>query len=144
MSVTLKVLKSLNLIFRCLSLTFVISLISSQITQPPNQKSCTTKICNSESERIKNKIDFNAKPCENFYQFACGKFQPKLPDDKLEMDEFTILEDTWKDKLQEIVEERIKPTDLTSGRLIKGFYQSCMNTGGLNVFLSMNINFTTE
>lgn len=104
----------------------------SQMT-PPQQKVCVTKICNTESERIKNKMDLNARPCENFYQFACGKFQTKMENDVKEIDEFINLEDTWKEKLQEIMEEKTKPNDITSARLVKSFYQSCMNTGGLEI-----------
>lgn len=54
-----------------------------------------------------------------------------------EIDEFIILEDTWKEKLQELMEEKVRPNDVTSARLVKSFFQSCMNTGVLK--LSMKI-----
>jgi predicted metalloendopeptidase len=83
----------------------------------------------TEADRIKNKMDLNAKPCENFYQYACGKFQPKFIDDRTEMDEFIMVEDALREKLMEIMDERIKVIDGTAARLVKGFYQSCMNMG---------------
>lgn len=95
----------------------------------PQERPCISKICTSEAERVKSKMDLTAKPCENFFQFACGKYQPRLTDEKPEVDEFTILDETWKEKLQEIFEERIKASEGTSGKLVKSFYQSCMNTG---------------
>lgn len=95
----------------------------------PQERPCNTKQCQIEADRMKSRMDLNVKPCDNFYQFACGKFQPKIPDDKTEVDDFTVLEDGVRDKLLEIMDEKAKTTDSFAARLIKTFYQSCMNTG---------------
>lgn len=97
----------------------------------PQEKTCNTKQCQIDAERMKSRMDPNVKPCDNFYQFACGKFQPKIPDDKTHIDDFTILEDSLKDKLLDIMDEKPKPSDSFAAKLIKTFYQSCMNTGAL-------------
>lgn len=61
---------------------------------------------------------------------ACGSI-PKIPDDKTHIDDSTVLENTLKDKLLDIMDEKTKPSDSFAAKLIKMFYQNCMNTGAI-------------
>lgn len=52
-----------------------------------------------------------------------------------------MVEDTLREKLLEIMDEKMKVIDGTAARLVKGFYQSCMNIGiNLNRWFILSMN----
>ncbi|XP_065211506.1 neprilysin-2-like [Planococcus citri] len=60
---------ALAIIFFSLSSSFL--LVSSQNA---TKKVCETKECLSAAQNLKESIDFEADPCEDFYQYACGNW----------------------------------------------------------------------
>ena len=49
-----------------------------------NSQACSSKECIATSHRLFQNMDLNAKPCEDFNQFACGNFikETLIPEDK--------------------------------------------------------------
>ena len=57
---------------------------------------CLSKECIGISHRLFQNMDLNAKPCENFNQFACGNFikEARIPDDKGRLTSFSPASDS--------------------------------------------------
>ena len=49
-----------------------------------NEKYCFTRECISASNNLFQMMNLEADPCDNFNEFACGKFikESRIPDDK--------------------------------------------------------------
>lgn len=123
---------------------------------------CTTHNCLQTAAYLSNSIDDTANPCENFYQFACGKWTKShpIPSTKNKMDSFGIADD----KNKEIMRAALMKTDanVISGiAKLRTFFRSCINTdtidalgadpletllssGGANVFPTLNPAWTDE
>lgn len=92
---------------------------------------CKTDICAIDSARILNTLNDTAAPCDDFYEFACGKLirNTRLPDTK---DSQTVFSD-----LQEIVDAQVKsillaepaPNETKATKLAQIFNQACINDG---------------
>ena len=56
-------------------------------------KLCTSVKCLEDAYEIKRAMDLNVDPCDNFYQFACGRFikESRIPEDKSEVTIFTTI-----------------------------------------------------
>lgn len=95
---------------------------------------CTSEICELESQNILAKLDESIDPCEDFYQFACGGFinNSVIPDDKSDIDVSTILEQTLKEQLNEILNSTISSDDIQPFICSKKLYQACLNEGKMH------------
>lgn len=104
-------------------------LLVAQLVHLTWQSVCTTKMCQSDSEKIKAKIDKSVSPCDDFYQFACGQYKPEIPSDKSEVNEFTVLQDMLDEQLNETMSEELHESDITPLKLVKNFFRACMDKG---------------
>ncbi|XP_059154135.1 neprilysin-4-like [Physella acuta] len=74
-------------------------------------------------------IDYKVSPCDNLYQFACGKWLKDsiIPSDQASISTFISLKDRIDIILKGLLEEPHRPTDLPSMRKVKDLFASCMN-----------------
>lgn len=90
---------------------------------------CNSKACKLEAGLMKSKIDNSVSPCVNFYQFACGKFNPDISDDTSEVNVLTILNDLINEQLNRSLSEKSTEKDINPIKLVKNYYQACMDQG---------------
>lgn len=90
---------------------------------------CMTKGCVKASALILDLIDENVDPCENFYEFACGKFLKNtfIPDDKIAVMSFVQVQDKVLGQLRSVLNERSLPNESKPFTLAKTFNAACMD-----------------
>lgn len=90
---------------------------------------CMTKGCVKASALILDLIDENINPCDNFYEFACGKFirNTFIPDDKIAMMSFVHVQDKVLGQLRLILNERSSANESKPFTLAKTFNTACMD-----------------
>lgn len=74
-------------------------------------------------------MDNNIDPCDDFFEFACGNFKKKtiIPDDENNVQSLSTDKNYAQLRFRTIFEEPSKPNDPRPFKLIKTFYESCMN-----------------
>ncbi|CAG9805792.1 unnamed protein product [Chironomus riparius] len=97
-----------------------------------SQKVCKSKVCQLEAENMKSKIDDSVSPCDDFYQYACGNYNPDIPDDKSEANVFNVLQDLLDEQLNEGMSEESSDRDINPLRVVKNYYQACMDKETIN------------
>lgn len=97
---------------------------------------CLTGGCITAASHILSAIDTSTKPCDDFYQFACGNFVKNtyIPDDKLTVDSFSTLADQIDIQLRTIIEDEIDPKESNVFALVKKLHKSCMNRTAVEAF----------
>lgn len=105
------------------------SITNSVSSNQPNNV-CTTKGCIQAASQIFDSIDETVDPCDDFYNFACGKFVKNtfIPDEKVTIDQFSIVRDKVEEQIRHIINEEIKPNELKPFVLVKKLNKACMNT----------------
>lgn len=75
---------------------------------------CHTAGCVIAAADMLEFIDEKIDPCNDFYDFACGKFlsETTLTDEKVSMDTFSIARDKMQSQLLRLVDSPVEPNDL--------------------------------
>ncbi|CAG5130956.1 unnamed protein product, partial [Candidula unifasciata] len=109
---------------------------SSQQQEPSSAEPdvCLTKGCIAAAARIDSYIDYSIDSCQDFYQFACGRWMKEniIPDDSPSLSTFGMLRDQVDIVLKNLLEEADNPTDLGCIKKAKDFYRACMNLDVIN------------
>lgn len=102
----------------------------------PNQinEICTSELCEMESTKMQSYMNENVNPCENFYEFACGKYlrNTKLPDDRDLEISVTQVQDKVDEQLQSVLTEEFQSSETKPFRLAKMLTKTCMDEAMLN------------
>lgn len=99
-------------------------------------KLCLSEGCVHTASMLLKNMDLEASPCDDFYQFACGRFRTKsIPDDKSSLSSFSVISDELQLQLRSILEEPSEQGEAAPFRYAKTLYKVCMNksrieTGG--------------
>lgn len=111
----------------------------------PAKEICLTPGCIKAASTVLQYVNTSANPCEDFYEFACGTFlaTTHIPDDKVEISQFSLVDDNLQEQLRVLIQEPIQKDELRPFKLVKQYYQMCMNLtrieelglGTINVFL---------
>ncbi|XP_031626097.1 neprilysin-2-like [Contarinia nasturtii] len=96
---------------------------------------CMTKGCVKASALVLDLIDENVNPCDNFYEFACGKFlrNTLIPDDKIAMMSFVHVQDKVLGQLRLILNEKLDTNESKPFTLAKIFNTACMDEETLEI-----------
>lgn len=79
-------------------------------------------------------MDAKVNPCENFYDFVCGKFinNTVLPKDKSADLSFFNLADKLREQIRDALMEKSQPNESNTTKLAKDFLNICNNEKSLN------------
>lgn len=81
------------------------------------------------STKILESMDSSVDPCDNFYDFACGKYLNNtfIEHDKYLVNAFTDISNTIQSQLQVIIHEKVEANESKPFKMAKNLYKSCMN-----------------
>ncbi|KAI9498078.1 hypothetical protein BDB00DRAFT_755249 [Zychaea mexicana] len=128
----------------------MLGLVVSASPAPPTNSvtECQTQACIDAAKAVKDYIDFNADPCTDFYQYACGAWlkSTSIPDDKASVGTFDTVQDQNTDTIRNLLEgtygDIIKDTDCSEENFhyqsqsdidkqnfeeLQNYYTSCMD-----------------
>lgn len=95
-----------------------------------NSDFCRTKQCVLSASKMERLIDWKVDPCENFYNFACGKFirDSTLHDRRDSLNVFTMTDDKLKDQLRRLFTRKIESDEIEPYKIVKRLFISCLDT----------------
>lgn len=66
---------------------------------------CNTPGCVEAAANVLKFMDSSIDPCDDFYDFACGKFigETSLSDEKVSIDTFSLAKDTMQSELLQLI-----------------------------------------
>lgn len=90
---------------------------------------CTSAVCANESMNLLSYMDQTLDPCDNFYNFVCGKYlrETVLPEDKSVDLSFYRIADQLNDQIRDALLEEPQPHELYAIRLAKDFLKTCLD-----------------
>jgi predicted metalloendopeptidase len=115
-----------NLTSRYFAITLLANLVLGQLS---GQSTCVSDACKKEAEKMLSRIDNSVEICDDMFNFACGKYQPEIPNDKVKIDELGLILDSLQERLNDILSANSSSEDIEPIRRLKIFYQNCMDKG---------------
>lgn len=92
---------------------------------------CRSRDCLEVAKHIRSSLNLNVKPCEDFYDFACGNWKKHnpLPKSYNDYNTFSKLSHHIERQLKGLLEENLdsRSIEQTSVNKAKYFYKSCMD-----------------
>ncbi|XP_039280391.1 neprilysin-2 [Nilaparvata lugens] len=90
---------------------------------------CLTSGCVATANAVLQNMDRKVDPCDNFYEFACGKFveESRIPDDKSSLTTFSVINDKLQEQLRDILDQPISSHDIKPFVYAKNLFKACMN-----------------
>ncbi|XP_043465992.1 neprilysin-2-like isoform X3 [Leptopilina heterotoma] len=82
------------------------------------------------TSRVLKYMDTSIDPCDNFYKFACGQYiQSQIVSDKKYdvHNDFIPIHQKIQEQMKNIIEQDLKPTEPKYVKLMKTYYQNCIN-----------------
>lgn len=126
--------------FRAVLLLIVALKSATSDREERDQNYCTTASCVHSASTILKNLDQNVDPCDDFYDYACGKFADELgvPDEKATINTLNRITERVYEFIFGLA--YIDPTDdgdykklalklPKHHRISKTFYNSCLDTG---------------
>uniref|UniRef100_A0A2S2NAI4 Neprilysin n=1 Tax=Schizaphis graminum TaxID=13262 RepID=A0A2S2NAI4_SCHGA len=92
---------------------------------------CTSDECLISASTITRSMNVAVEPCDDFYEFACGKYIEELEPDK-PTNWFNEKTKNISEEITEILEEMDRANDLRSLKKARRLYKSCLDTDTLN------------
>ncbi|KAJ8967238.1 hypothetical protein NQ317_006653, partial [Molorchus minor] len=80
---------------------------------------CTTNECLSTAYFLRNLMEPNTDPCDNFYNFTCGNYKGDLV--------LRNLQQSVDQRVKSLIDGPMQKEDSRSVKLQKRYYQACMN-----------------
>ncbi|KAG5681750.1 hypothetical protein PVAND_011159 [Polypedilum vanderplanki] len=77
-----------------------------------------------------SKMNFSVDPCDDFYEFACGRFIKNtiIPDDAGSVNTINMIEGRVLGQLHTLLNNEIHKDELRPFKMVKQMYKQCMNT----------------
>uniref|UniRef100_A0A8C9Y2F5 Membrane metalloendopeptidase like 1 n=1 Tax=Sander lucioperca TaxID=283035 RepID=A0A8C9Y2F5_SANLU len=103
-------------------------IFSGQMFRSSHNSVCTTADCVTAAARLLQNMDKSVKPCDNFYQYACGGWLERhvIPETSSRHSVFDILRDKLEIVLKGVLETE-NEQDRNAIKKAKVLYNSCMN-----------------
>lgn len=75
---------------------------------------CHTVGCVHAAAGVLQYVDASVEPCDDFYDFACGKFlsETTLTDDKVSVDTFSFARDKMQKQLLQLIDSPVDSSDV--------------------------------
>lgn len=75
-------------------------------------------------------MNFSIEPCDDFFTFACGRFEKTtiIGDDAGSINTINLIESMVLNQLHTILNSEIHEKEIRPFKMAKIFYQQCMNT----------------
>ncbi|XP_055546454.1 neprilysin-2-like isoform X2 [Wyeomyia smithii] len=97
-------------------------------------RSARTKLCLNEgcvhsASNMLRRMDLSVKPCDDFYEYACGQFvnETYIPDNKVSMNTFSLIRDQLKEQLRMLVSGEVVASEAKPFKITKQLFAKCMN-----------------
>ncbi|XP_078415679.1 phosphate-regulating neutral endopeptidase PHEX isoform X1 [Cetorhinus maximus] len=117
-------------------LSILLALVGKQGISPHFEERCFTPECTEAAILIFNKINWSADPCENFFEFACGRWikETPIPEDYSSYGTYSWVRQNVNVKLRELLENPIdEERDKEVVQKTKELYHSCMNESAIEM-----------
>lgn len=72
-------------------------------------------------------MDQTVKPCDDFYEFVCGRYMDGKKEKLQSLSETFVIESKMLERMLTTLNDEIKPKESKTNQVVKKFFQSCMN-----------------